>query len=910
MKRMIAAVLALVLLLGVLPVTVGAAGESGTKPVVYVYAQVVASDGKTPVTNAVGIVCNNSNWAVLGKLSSDAELMLQSGYSYAKGTAKFQTVTNEAESEKLTRYPVNAGVSLNMVTWDDLKCLSGTHDGYKGSVFADRTDANDGGSTAYHLDGTITAYKARFDANAEGTQTGNMPKDGYYLKGETITLPVPTRAGCTFAGWKVKDTSGEHDIAKSDNMQYTVGESDVTFTAQWERKVYVYAKIMASDGTTEVKDAVGVTYNGNSNWVTLGKLISDVQLPLKGANETPVTDQTLYYGVLGELSTNKFTRHVHNEVLSLDLVNWYELKYRNGDHDGYKGLNGDINDGRCVGYHLDGIITAYKVEFDGNGAEEQMPTTRHYITHETVPLPSVTREGYEFDGWKVNNNETPLPKEQSEYVVGTEDLTFTAQWTALHTVSFDLNGGDSAAIDPQTVRDGAQASSPTTVPTKTADEHGEFVFAGWYTVKENYPKDAKPFNFSTPITDDLTLYARWAHRPSDFEPKMLYEVRHVRQLPDGTYDEANAEREFLYAARGAAVTATPKDYGTHYSVNAAGSQLSGKVVEPALVNDELVYLVLTVRYDLDSHMVRFDPDGGTGGGTQTVRHGNAITRPGDPIRVGYRFEGWTKNGASYDFASPVEADFTLVAQWSYTGTLIDNILPLLPSLDNFGSVHPTLNTAEHFAYVNGYPDGSVKPQGNVTRVETAAILFRLMSEETRVANYSRVARFGDVGVNKWYNVYVATLDSAGVITDSANGYFRPNDAITRGELAAMLAQFAGETNSAASFRDTGGHWAASAIAKIASLGWIEGYPDGTFRPDQTVTRAELMAMMNRALGRNPQSTADLLNGMKSWTDNQNMAAWYYLDVQEATNSHAYASSRTGETWTALTRDPNWKQLEK
>lgn len=116
MKRMIAAVLALVLLLGVLPVTVVAAGESGTKPVVYVYAQVVASDGKTPVTNAVGIVCNNSNWAVLGKLSSDAELMLQSGYSYAKGMAEFQTVTNEAESEKLTRYPVNAGVSLNMVT--------------------------------------------------------------------------------------------------------------------------------------------------------------------------------------------------------------------------------------------------------------------------------------------------------------------------------------------------------------------------------------------------------------------------------------------------------------------------------------------------------------------------------------------------------------------------------------------------------------------------------------------------------------------------------------------------------------------------------------------------------------------------------------------------------------------------
>ena len=175
MKRMIAAMLALALLLGALPVTAGAAGESGTKPVVYVYAQVVASDGKTPVTNAVGIVCNNSNWAVLGKLSSDAGLTLQDGYSYAKGTLAFQTVMDEAKSEKLTRYPVNAGVSLNMVTWDDLKCLRSSHDGYKGSVFADRTDANDGWSTAYHLDGTITAYKASFDANAEGTWPNEMP---------------------------------------------------------------------------------------------------------------------------------------------------------------------------------------------------------------------------------------------------------------------------------------------------------------------------------------------------------------------------------------------------------------------------------------------------------------------------------------------------------------------------------------------------------------------------------------------------------------------------------------------------------------------------------------------------------------------------------------------------------------
>ena len=236
-----------------------------------------------------------------------------------------------------------------------------------------------------------------------------------------------------------------------------------------------------------------------------------------------------------------------------------------------------------------------------------------------------------------------------------------------------------------------------------------------------------------------------------------------------------------------------------------------------------------------------------------------------------------------------------------TGTLIGNILPLLPSLDNFGSVHPTLNTAEHFAYVNGYPDGSVKPQGNVTRVETAAILFRLMSEETRAANYSRVARFGDVGVNKWYNVYVATLENAGVIVDTkAGGYFRPNEAITRAELAAMLAQFADTKSAPNYFTDvTANYWAANAIAVCAKLGWINGYPDGTFRPDQTVTRAEMMAMINRALERTPKSAADLLAGMKVWSDNANVNAWYYIDVQEATNGHTYTKSGTRETWTKL-----------
>ena len=240
----------------------------------------------------------------------------------------------------------------------------------------------------------------------------------------------------------------------------------------------------------------------------------------------------------------------------------------------------------------------------------------------------------------------------------------------------------------------------------------------------------------------------------------------------------------------------------------------------------------------------------------------------------------------------------------------ENAIPdyLLPIL-NLKKATPKLNTRDHFAYVQGYPDGTVKPAGSITRAEVAAILFRLMDADSRSLYYSTASGFRDVDSTKWYNTYVATLNNAGVITDSRTGYFRPNDAITRAELAAMLAQFAEKKSAAIYFSDvSAGYWAANAIALTANLGWINGYPDGTFGPDKTVTRAELMAMVNRATGRAPESTSALLSGMKTWKDNADTARWYYLDVQEATNSHTYTGAPT-ETWTSLTATPDWSQYE-
>ena len=240
--------------------------------------------------------------------------------------------------------------------------------------------------------------------------------------------------------------------------------------------------------------------------------------------------------------------------------------------------------------------------------------------------------------------------------------------------------------------------------------------------------------------------------------------------------------------------------------------------------------------------------------------------------------------------------------------IVDIIPVILPAISK-NETAPKLNTRDHFAYVQGYPDGTVKPAGSITRAEVAAILFRLMDADSRSLYYATASGFRDVDSTKWYNTYVATLNNAGVITDSRTGYFRPNDAITRAELAAMLAQFAEKKSAAIYFSDvSAGYWAANAIALTANLGWINGYPDGTFGPDKTVTRAELMAMVNRATGRAPKSTGALLSGMKTWKDNADTARWYYLDVQEATNSHTYTGAPT-ETWTSLTTTPDWSQYE-
>lgn len=462
-----------------------------------------------------------------------------------------------------------------------------------------------------------------------------------------------------------------------------------------------------------------------------------------------------------------------------------------------------------------------------------------------------------------------------------------------HTLTFETNGG--SAINPVTVRHGNAVARPAD-PTKD-----KYTFIGWYAD----PEFTEEYDFATVLEADKTIYAKFELTSTPIgDIYVRYDVLHIKQLPDGTYDLANAEVEHLSAKKDTTVTAVIKDYRAthHVNVNRTLSKLTGTAIQPYKgVDGKPVYTILSVYYDLDFHTLTFDTMGGSKIAPETVRHGLTVAKPADPVYGGFLFDGWYTDKTfrhRYDFSTPLTEDITIYAKW---------FLIVLPGVTVKKNT-PKLNTADHFAYVQGYPDGTVKPAGNITRAETAAILFRLMDEGSRKTYYSTTSGFRDVASGSWYNTYVATLNNAGVITDSSNGYFRPNEAITRAELAAMLAKFSETTGAANYFNDVSAkYWAANAIAICAKLGWITGYPDGTFRPDKNVTRAELMAMINRATGRAPKSADAFLPGMKTWSDNT-ADKWYYLDVQEATNSHSY-TVKGSETWTALTSDPNWSLYE-
>ena len=254
----------------------------------------------------------------------------------------------------------------------------------------------------------------------------------------------------------------------------------------------------------------------------------------------------------------------------------------------------------------------------------------------------------------------------------------------------------------------------------------------------------------------------------------------------------------------------------------------------------------------------------------------------DAARTGYTFYGWdlTKSGNTYTFT----------AMW----TKATSTVPYM------------LNGEDHYAYIKGYPNGSFKPNATITRAEASSIFYRLLTDSTRRTYSTSYNTFKDVPAKAWYNTAVSTMAKLGIVNGGSDGCFRPNDPITRAEIAAMIARCDGNSYGSAytNFSDVKGHWAASYIARAYELGWINGY-GSTYEPDKYITRAETVAILNRVLNRAPQTTSDLLSGLNTFND-VSVTSWYYLDVEEAANSHTYTRKTNDyEYWDKLISDPSW-----
>ncbi len=400
------------------------------------------------------------------------------------------------------------------------------------------------------------------------------------------------------------------------------------------------------------------------------------------------------------------------------------------------------------------------------------------------------------------------------------------------------------------------------------------------TVAGNNGDTSKAFNFTVTLSDtgingkfgEMTF----ANGVATFVLKHG-ESKTASGLPAGiTYTVTEAEAD--------------KDGYTTTSVNASGSIIKNNTAAATFTN---------TRNSSSSHhstryTLHYESNGGTAYKDERYSSGTKVTLDKTPTRESYTFTGWYADKALTQKITSVtmNGDKTVYAGWEATG------------------VPDKLNGDDHFAYVIGYPDGKVHPEGNISRAETATIFFRLLKADIRDGNLTADNEFSDVSDGQWHNKAVSTMAKLGIVKGRRADRFDPNASITRAEFAAICARFSTRTvENSGSFSDISGHWAENEIERAAAFGWISGYPDGTFRPDARITRAEAMTMINRVLCRMPQSKSDLLDSMVTWPDNK-PSDWHYLAVQEATNSHDFnRQGEVGESWTKLTSVPDWTRYQ-
>lgn len=708
--------------------------------------------------------------------------------------------------------------------------------------------------------------------------------------------------------YTVQETSGSYDDITYDTSTYTMTvtvtkietqpvalTATVSFSGTEQQSITftnTYAPTQPEPSTTKVDyflktvnisgadvKAEGITYNSYSNrsngsagwWADVGSFATTEELSKDTVyKSTDTTDKIT--AVMG----GTFTAHPDNPDLNKSLLTPYELKWVSND----------------ASWHLDSTLTVYHVTYD-DGVDDNsvtdMPTDDKYYVSGTNYLVSTQvpqREGYTFAGWKLGD------EIKSSFQI-TGDTTLVAAW------------------------------------------------------KENKTEPEQPEQKTVTVTYKV-VNGTWSDNTSDDKEKTINLVNDEAMLGDTIPTGMIAGEGYKSGSWNTSITASTviKENAT-YTYTFTPEQQQPEI-EPGTISGALSALVsktFTSAYGYTTTQT-FTAKAAVGIGEKLIGYynGTVTLGTGETRNFAFTAEGndtlqpnttytvtVTEDEAyqSYVICDTTAHIFTFATDASgkladgSTGTTIYNnyvyqyipyyppVTPPTVEIDDDDALG--LNTTDHFAYIVGYGNGQVRPQNAITRAEVATIFFRLLTDDVREENFTSTNKYTDVAAGAWYNNAVSTLGAMGIITGYPDGTFRPNTYITRAEFAAIAARFDTDGDKTlAAFSDIANHWAKDEISVAYNNGWVDGYPDGTFGPQRNITRAETVTLVNRVLNRKPETEDDLLPDMTTWTDNADKKAWYYLAIQEATNSHNYEFKTNSEyeKWTELRETRDWTQLEK
>lgn len=714
----------------------------------------------------------------------------------------------------------------------------------------------------------VKTYQVTYGFDTTAPDGATHPEDNqYYISGQTADVKPPEPSSIeldghtyTFNGWK----NGEADVGEKIDIS-----GNVTLTGSWSKTPntasytvnYLWNGTSIKDSTTDTA-ACGSTVNVTAPNIDGYTLIPDQEMSIEiGAGEN-VLNLNYYKNVTltANSKTVTYDGQLHNgspyDCEPLGLLPGHKVK--SVDYTCAPQTN--------VGKYDIELDNAKIITADGADVTDLYQISYNYgkltINKRSVTLTSESASKV-YDGMPLTKHEV---KVTGDGFADGEGATYNVTGTI-------TNVGTTDNTFTYTLNEGTKATNYTITKTE-----------GKLTITEASAPTPGTFDFNDVIPDDGKVTPAITKTVKGNVGKNFKEIFAVTVTPK---------------SENAKSTMTP-DYYTGEAKVIASKSLKDV---PFLFKPEVMANAVVPYGEL-----RFTEAGTY---TYTVRE-----VPGGTSRMSYDTTEYT---LTIKVVLNENANTYQVESWQFTaGNTPLNIVNTYRTYHPSTPSKPTLNTGDHYAYVMGYPDGTVRPNGSITRAEVSAILFRLLSDETRDEYFTTESSFTDVKAGAWYNNSIATLEKAGVIVDTAKGgAFRPNEAITRAELAAMLAQFSdAKPVKGVKFSDVSAeHWAYEAIAIAAKMGWIEGYPDGTFRPDATITRAEMMTLVNRALERVPSDEDHLLSKrvMLTFPDCKS-GDWFYIAVQEATNSHTYeraATEKNGdEQWTALRANRDWTQLEK